>query len=199
MLRELLKNTKFKYKISDFFNKNKEDILDIILFGSSARGKEKPGDIDILILYKTKKNIDSSYRLRKEIEKNRYNIEVTDKTYKELFDESFKAREAILSEGYSLVFNRFLSEGLGYLTLALFKYELKGFNKSTRMRFYYSLYGRGEGQKGMLNELNLIKFSDTILLCPIEKTERMKEYLESWKINFINFPVMIPSRLSNLL
>lgn len=198
MLRELLKNTKFRYEVKNFFKKNRQDILDIILFGSSVKGKEKPQDIDILILYKDKKYIDLSYELKKKVGKIGYKVEITDKSYKELFEDSFRAREAVLSEGYSLVYSKFLSEGLGYMNLTLFKYELKGFNKSERMRFYYSLYGRNS-QKGMLKELNAIKFSETILLCPIETVERMKEYLNGWKINFIEFPIIIPNRLKAVL
>jgi len=199
MSKELLKNIRFKSEIKDFFEKNKEDILDIILFGSSVRGKEKPKDIDILMLYKDKKDIDISYELKKRLKTKGYNAEITDKTYKELFEETFKARESILSEGYSLVYDKFLSEGLGYMNLILFKYELKGFNKSDRMRFYYSLYGRTKEQKGILKELNAVKFSETILLCPAEIADKIKEYLENWKIKFIEFPILIPSRLKSIL
>lgn len=199
MSERLLKDTKFKSEIKDFFDKNTTDILDIILFGSSIKGKEKPKDIDLLILYKDKKNIDLSYELKKRIENKGYNMEIIDKTYKELFEEPFKAREAILSEGYSIVYERFLSEGLGYMAFHLFKYELKGFNESNRMRFYYSLYGRDKDQGGILKELKLIKFSDSILFCPTENTEKLKEYFENWKIKFLEFPMMIPSRLKAIL
>lgn len=198
MLKELLKNTKFKFEVNEFYDKNKDDIIDIILFGSSVRGKEKPNDVDILILFKKGKDIDLSYLLKKKLEKFGYNIEITNKNYKELFDESFKAREAILSEGYSLICRKFLSDGLGYMNFILFKYELKGFNKSDRMRFYYSLYGRN-GQKGILKELEAIKFSETILLCKIQNSEMMREYLENWNINFIEFPILIPARLKSVL
>jgi predicted nucleotidyltransferase len=197
MSKELLKNTRFKSEINNFFKENKESILDIIIFGSSVKGKEKPEDIDILVLYKDKKSIDLSYELKKRLKG--YKVEIIDKTYKELFEESFKARESVLSEGYSLIYSRFLSQGLGYMNFILFKYELKGFNKSDRMRFYYSLYGRGKEQKGMLKELDVIKFSETVLLCPVQNSEKIKEYLENWKIKFINFPIMIPGRLKPVL
>ena len=198
MLKKLLKNTKFKYSVKEFFNENKDELLDIILFGSSIRGKERPSDIDVLMLYKDKKNIDLSYEFRKKIEKIGYTLEITDKTYKELFEDSFTARESFLSEGYSLVYDKFLHEGLGYISFILFKYELKGFSKSNRMRFYYSLYGRN-GQKGILNEINAIKFSDSVLLCPLQNSEMMKEYLNNWKINFVEFPIIIPGRLRSIL
>lgn len=198
MLKKLLKNTKFRYEVREFFKENKNKVLDVILFGSSVRGKEKPKDIDILVLYKDKKDIDLSYELKKKVGKKGFEVDIINKTYKELFEESFKAREAVLSEGYSLVYGKFLSEGLGYMNLVLFKYELKGFSKSDRMRFYYSLYGRN-GAKGILKELNSKKFSETVLFCPVGNAERMKEYLGNWKIKFIEFPIMIPSRLKPVL
>lgn len=194
---KLLKNTKFLSEISGFFKENKEEIIDIILFGSILKGKEKPEDIDILILFKEKKNIDLAYSLRKKLEKLSLKAEITIKTYKELFDPSFLAREAMLSEGYSLITQKSLSKGLGYTNLFLFKYSLKEFNKSTRMRFYYSLYGRGSG-KGMLKELNAVKFSETVLLCPPNNEENMKEYLNSWNIRYKEFPILIPTRIKEV-
>jgi hypothetical protein len=168
------------------------------LFGSSIKGKEKPNDIDILLLYKSSKNIDVSYALKKTIEAKGYCIEITDKTYNELLNPNFIAGISIISEGYSLVYNKFLFEGLGYLSFNLFKYELKQFNKSERMRFYYSLYGRNN-EKGMLKMLDSIKFSDSIILCPVENVERMKEYFDTWKLKYVEFPILIPERIKNIL
>ena len=73
--------------------------------------------------------------------------------------------------------------------------SLKGFSKSDRMRFYYSLYGRTKDQKGILKELNATKFSDSIILCPIESSEAMKDFFDTWEIAFERFPVLIPTRV----
>lgn len=194
MLKKLLKTTAFKSEVRKFFRKYEEDIIDIVLFGSTVRGKEKPGDIDILVIYKKRKNLELTYQLKRRLRRFHKDIRITSKTYKELFSPVFKAREAILSEGYSLIYNTFIAKGLGYNQFTLFRYNLKGLNKSERMRFYYSLYGREKKDKGMLDELNAVKFSDTILLCPVEHTEKMKEYLDNWKMEYIEFPIIIPSR-----
>lgn len=198
VLKKLWKNTKFLKEMDKFFEENKNKIIDIILFGSSVKGKEKPRDIDVLVLFKDKKDLDLSYKLRKDLEKKNFKIEITSKTYKELFNPAFKARESILSEGFSLIQRKFLSEGCGYMNFILFKYELKNLNKSNRMRFYYSLYGRGK-EKGMLKELNLTKFSETILLCPVQSENEIKDYLEKWDIKYIEFPILIPKRIENIL
>ena len=198
MSTKLLKNTKFLSEIRKFFGENERFILDIIIFGSSIRGKEEPNDIDLLVVYKNKKDIDISYKLKNKLKNVGFIVEIIDKTYSELFQESFKAREAVLSEGFSIINNGFISERLGYMKFILFKYELKNFNKSQRMRFYYSLYGRNN-IKGILKELNAVKFSETIILCPIENSEKMKNYLSLWDIKFIEFPIMIPNRLEHIL
>ena len=63
MFHELLKNKAFTSKIHGFFQENKAEVLDIILIGSTVRGKESPQDIDILLLFKTKENLDLAYAL----------------------------------------------------------------------------------------------------------------------------------------
>ena len=196
MLKEFLKNTKFLSKIKKFYEENKEEIVDIILFGSIIRGKEKPADVDILIIYKLKDNLDLNYKLKKQF--GDLNIQIISKVYSDLFRPTFIAREAILSEGYSLVNRVFISEGLGYSNEVLFRYELKKLNKSERMRFYYALYGRNNSS-GMLKQLNAKKFADTILLCPIINSERMKEFLDSWSISYLEIPSLIPTRILNIL
>ncbi len=194
MLIKLLKNIKLISKIKSFYNKNKENILDIIIFGSSVRGKEKPEDVDLLIIFKDEVILDLSYSLRKMIENFSYNVEIISKKYDEIFSPNFMARESILSEGISVIYNKSISEGLGYSNFILFKYNLKGFSKSNRMRFYYSLYGRDK-KSGILNNLSLIKFSDTILISPIDKSELAKEFLENWKIEYLEIPILIPTRI----
>jgi len=194
MLKELLKNTKFRSEINSFFKKNKKEIIDIILFGSIVKGKEKPKDVDILLVYKTKADLDTSYALTKSLERLRFKVSITSKAYKDIFKPSFIAREAVLSEGYSLINNTFVSKGLGYSNLAMFRYSLKGLSKSERMRFYYSLYGRGK-EKGMLHKLKSNKFSDEIIISSVFAVEEMRVYLDSWKIRYLEMPLLIPARI----
>ncbi len=178
---------------SQKFKSENPEILDILLFGSSMKGKEKPKDLDVLIIFKEKSNLDLIYKFRKMLEQLiKLNVEVTGKSYLDLFQEDFLAREALLTEAYSLISRKFWSAGLGFKNYFLFHYSLQKKNKSERMRFYYSLYGRNS--PGILNNLNAVKFAETILLCPVENKEKMKEFLESWKIEFREMPILIPQR-----
>ena len=73
----------------------------------------------------------------------------------------------------------------------LIKYSLENLNNSERMRFYYSLYGRKKSDKGMVDELNLVKFSRETLLCDPTYIEELREYLQNWKINFTENEIYI--------
>lgn len=197
MLKELLKNKEFLKIIRESLKEL--EIIDIILFGSIVRGREKPRDIDLLILYvpKTEKIIEKSYRIRKKLEKISKNIHVTSQRYDEVFSLEFLAREAILSEGFSMRNKEFISESLGYSNFVLFRYSLKKLNKSKRMQFYYSLYGRDK--TGVLEKNKCYKFSDRVILSPIENSETIKDFLDIWKIKYIEFPIIIPKRVVKYL
>ena len=193
MLRELLKNTKLMSKIGNLAKERESDILDIVIFGSSAKGKEKPHDLDLLVIYKKKADSELSYKIKKEFEILGVEIDLVSKTYDELFDASFVVRESYLSEGYSLVRKKLVAEGLGYAPMVIFRYGLGNFNKSQRMRFYYSFYGRNT--EGMLKKLRLHKFSERVIISPVEESERVKDYLNSWKIKYLEIPVLMPIRI----
>ena len=178
-----------------FAKRHRDAVLDVILFGSVARGKETPGDIDILVIFKEGIDLGLLQELRHAL--GDQNVQVTGKSWAQLFDASFNAREAVLSEGYSLLRNTGIAEGLGYDAHVIFKYDLTGLSKSQRMRFYYSLHGRNS--TGILAELVASRFSDNALLCPVESVDRMREYLASWKLAVVELPVLIPSRLARIL
>ena len=172
-----------------FFNKHPE-LLDIILFGSFRKGKEHPRDMDVILLFKEKKNFGVLQEYRWLIKSAlKMEVDALGKSYAELFESSFLARTSFLSEGYSLVRKKSISEGLGYDSQILFTYNLQGKNKSERMRFYYSLYGRNS--IGMLNKLKAEKYTDTVILCPVSNQTEMREFLSSWKIEFREKSILI--------
>ncbi len=194
MLKELLKNKKFLNKIKKFLNK--KEIIDIILFGSAARGKEEAKDIDILVVYEDNCNkvIEITQSIKNELKKEYHNVEVIGKKYKEVLKPTFLARESLLSEGFSFKYKKFISECFGYENYMLFKYSLKGKNKSERVKFYYGLYGR-KNDGGIINKYNCYKLSEGILLCKIENAEIIKIFFSNFNIEYICFPILIPKRI----
>ncbi len=194
MFATLQNNKEFERIISQFLSKHSLDILDIFLFGSTVRGKTEPNDIDFLLVFKNKEDSDLEYDLRKKLQKIFPQVTITTKTYASLFSEVFLAKQGILSEGFSLLHKKMLSECFGYTSFILFHYSLQNFTQSQRMQFQYSLYGRKK-EGGMIKELSLIKFADGILLSPILNADATKKYLKYWNIQFEEFPSLFPLQL----
>lgn len=194
MLKELLKNREFLKIINKSLKK--QEIIDILLIGSAVRGKENPNDIDLIVIYieKTKDIIELNYALKKDLSRISKDFEIIGKRYSELFKPVFIAREAILSESYSFRTKKPFSEGLGYANFVLFRYSLKKMSKSKKMQFYYALHGRGK-REGILKKSNGYKFSEGIILCPVENSEFLKEFFEKWHLKYLDFPALIPNRI----
>lgn len=183
-------------KISNlFYQKNKEEIKDIILFGSLMRGKSKPNDIDLLIIFKNKVNKDTEYTLKKLIAKSFANISLISKTENSLYDASFSAREAILFEGYSLIYRESLSSRYGFDSIGMFVYKTKKMSNADKTMFYYALNGR-RGSAGIVDALKGIKISDNIIIFPLNQIESAREFLEQWKAEYTYIPTLLPSRLA---
>lgn len=181
-------------KTSKSFIKEYKDVKDIILFGSLIRGKEKPNDIDILIIFSKNINKDIEYKLRKLMENYSKNISIISKTEKEYIEPSFDARESVLFEGYSLTKSKFLAEDFGFASLGLFFYNTKSLTNVNKTRFYYALNGRSSN-KGFIDKLNAIKLSDNLIAVPLDKIESAKEFFEYWKLDYKYIPSLIPQRL----
>jgi predicted nucleotidyltransferase len=177
----------------ELYKKEEPKIVDIILFGSTLKGKEKPDDVDILALFKSKIDYELVQRFRRALEKKlKMEVEITAKTYPQMFSAEFLAREGLLESGYSLINKVSLAEGFGYRSLHLFTYRLGDKSKSERMRFYYALYGRNG--VGILQKLKAEKYTDTMVACPTESCEEMKQFFGYWKVEYKDVPVLMVRR-----
>ena len=190
----ILKDTKLRNKLKILADKNLE-VADILIFGSTIRGKEKPNDIDIIVLFKDKINKETEYAIRKELEKNYKNVSITSKTEKTSLDKAFDARESLLFEAQSLITEKNLAEEYGFHSFGMFKYNFGNWDKLKKTKFYYALNGRGN-KEGIASMLNCIKLSDSLILAPLEKIEAFKEFLDSWELKYKYIPILLPERLS---
>ena len=189
----ILKNTRLRNNLQKIARSSEID--DIILFGSVVKGKERPNDIDILVIFKNKINKEVEYKVRKTIEKEYQNVQIISKTNATVLEETFVARESLLFEGVSLLSRNKVSDRYGFDSLGLFKYTFDNWTKLQKTKFYYALNGRG-GNEGLSQKLNLIKLSDGLLLSPLGNIEKLKEFLESWEIRYIYIPFLLPKRLN---
>lgn len=187
------KNTKLINSLKQVLDKN-EEILDIILFGSIIRGKQNPADTDILVLFKEKIDKNAEYNIKKLLEKYYKNISIISKTKENILSESFDARESILFEGISLISGRNIAQDYGFTQFGAFKYNFKEWDKLKKTKFYYALNGRSNSE-GISDRLGCIKLSDSIVLVTLKNIENFREFLDSWNLQYIYIPMLIPSRL----
>ncbi len=171
-------------------------VEDILLFGSSVRGKYTPGDIDILVLFTTQVSKEMEYEIRKELSQFSSHVSLISKTKKTILDPAFDARESILFEGKSLFSKKTLAEQYGFSSLGMFRYAIKGWSNLQKTKFYYALNGRS-GKGGILDLFHAVKFSDSVFLVPMDKIEPMKEFLDSWKITYMYTPILLPERMNH--
>lgn len=186
------KNSSFCKTIRQFCRKEKGKILDVVLFGSTVRGKKEPKDIDLLLLFAQRIDNDAAYRLRKILEKKvGIEVQITSKTYRQLFSSKFVARESILAEGRSILVGKTFSEAFGYSSHTMLKYSLKGRDKSEKMQFYYALHGRKT--EGLLKRTGSTRFSESVLLVPTKNLDAVLEFFTHWKIDARKSIVLIPA------
>ena len=184
MLDKLLKNQEIKSKIKQFSSDGL--IYDIVVYGSIVKGKEKINDLDIAIIINKNKSLNTKLKLAQEFRKlfSFLEIELDVKiiAFNDFMDKSFLARQAIISEGYSLLKNGYLSEQLGYKTYVFFDYNLTSLTNSQKKTFYYVLNGRRK-DIGLLKKKGAIKISNNLIKIPIVNFYEFKELFKLHNIS----------------
>lgn len=166
--------------------KRDRSIFDIVLYGSSVRGKIDSRDVDILIIFKEKPLIERAeiaQKFKEKINKKSDELDIKTITLSELFESDFLARQSILSEGYSLVNGAPFSERMGFLSYSLFTYHLRNLDHNNKTKFTYSLIGRGKNQ-GISKKLNAKPLGKGAVLLSIENSSFFEDFLKKWKINY---------------
>ena len=148
----------------------KNDVWDIIVYGSYVRGKTDARDIDIaLILNKitsVKKKMVLCQELRAALSDKGYSMDVKAVDIRDLMNVGFLAREAILAEGRSLLRKDYLAERFGFKNFAIIEYSLKNLTPAKQKMFYYALQGRKRGT-GILARIGGRIISKGVLQVPV--------------------------------
>ncbi len=159
-------------------------IMDIILFGSYIKEKEKPKDVDVAIIFKEEDyNYIDKINLKIKDIIQRYNL--TAHIQPLLIDNLFKEPLylTLLHEGYSIKNNNYISKNLKTESYILITYALKNLNYSKKTLFGYALKGR-TGKKGLLDQLKGKTVGRNSILVPTNKLESIKDFLNSWQIKY---------------
>src|SRR3989338_1581490 len=154
----------------------KNDVWDIVVYGSYVRGKTDARDIDIaLILNKitsVKKKMVLCQELRAALSDKGYSMDVKAVDIRDLMNVSFLAREAILAEGRSLLRKDYLAERFGFKNFAIIEYGLKNLTPAKQKMFYYALQGRKRGT-GILARIGGRIISKGVLQVPVRHYEEV--------------------------
>jgi len=170
-------------KIKQWIKDNK--ILDVILFGSSVRGKSKPNDIDLCIIIKDsdeKKSLDLVDSLGKLTDGFKFKVHINILASGSFVSGNSLAK-TLLSEGHSIKKNKVFLSVFGLESKSLFNYTLKNFSPSKRVQFHYLLRGR-YGSKGILKENNAKILGTGSILVPIQNEDLLKEIFDRWSIKY---------------
>jgi predicted nucleotidyltransferase len=153
------------------FEKKDQTIFDIIIYGSAVKGKEKPRDIDILIIFlegSLRERLDIIQEIKSKVKRYVANADIKQILLKELFSVSFLARTSIFLEGISVFNKKKFCETLGFESFTLFWYTLEGLTHTQKVKFNYILAGRG--MKGVIEDLNGERIANGAIKIPIENS-----------------------------
>lgn len=174
---------KLKKNLLNLLKKEKL-LVDVFLFGSTLKSKEKPNDIDLIALLRDK-DYEQAESILYKIKKIGETLEINLHTEPIIIDNlhSQKVYVSILHEGFSIKNMKYISEMLNFKSFMLIKYNLKDKKASDKVRFSYALYGRKKGE-GVLKSIGGKEAGRGSILVPVEKHEIIKEFLKQWNVKY---------------
>lgn len=186
MLKRPRKFLGLKNKLKEHINK---ELVDVVLFGSAVKGKTKPKDIDICLIFK--ENIDLS--LVKEINtKLGENIHVSSLTVKNFFNKKHSLAQTLLFEGISLISEKKITDVYSLKSYSLYYYDLSKMDKSSKVRLVYVLKGR-KGEDGLVKKFDGAFLVPGCFIVPVDKDYEIKEVMDKWKVNYKRKRILLMS------
>ncbi len=176
--------SKLKNKVSKLVS---DDIVDILIFGSAAKEKTNPTDIDIAIIFRKNINRETLKKFQNSLGE-KYHI--SSLTIDQFFSRPHSLAKTLLFEGISLLTNKKLAQNFNLQSFTLYKYDLKKEKPSKKVRFVYLLKGRNKN-KGIIEQFKGTYISNSSFMIPIEKDEEMLEIFKMWEIKFYRKKLML--------
>lgn len=155
-------------------------LFDIVLFGSSLKGKQDPNDIDLLLIFldgDLRERLAITQRVKEKLKDFNFKFDCQQILLQELFSSAFFARSGLLLEGISVFDGKRISEKMGFRSWTLFWYELKGLTHAQKVKFNYILAGRSE-MRGILKEFCAVRLVNGVVKVPIEKSLVFEDILK---------------------
>ena len=165
-----------KSKLKDILKDPK--IIDILVFGSTIKGKANPNDLDIAII--------TEKPFKKEIK----GVHLSVIKPRDFFIKPPSLTHTLLREGYSLKNNKPLSEYYKFNNKVLFFYELKGLNPSKKVKVVNFLKGK-QKKGGLVKEKNGKWIANQVFIVPIGNENIFEKFFLNLKVKFKKSYVLI--------
>lgn len=169
-----------------------ENILDIFVFGSFVKGKIRPKDVDICIVFLKKidnSKVDEFYSKCSELG---FNVHVSPLIAENFFSETHSLVTTIIYEGISLLDGKSMAKRYGLESWTLYSYDISDMKPSEKVKFVFTMKGRERG-KGLVNGYGGFFISPGCFLIPINKDSEIKEVLDHWKVKYTRKSILLRS------
>jgi predicted nucleotidyltransferase len=176
MLKELSKSTNYL--------KKDKTIFDVVLYGSSVKGKDDFNDIDIALIFNQgtlKERLEKIQELKKNLSVDK-KLDIQSFLLIDLFSKNFFGRSGIFLEGVSLFDEKPFSKKIGYKSYSIFNYNLKDKTHTEKVKFNYLLAGRNT--EGIIKMMEGKHFSSGVIQIPIKNSLKFEEILINNKIDY---------------
>lgn len=177
----MLNSSKIFSRLKNKWRKNWQgEIVDIFQFGSSVKGKSRPQDIDLCLIFRKEVNLP----LVKEISSSlndKYHLSFL--TVNNFFSKPHSLTRTLFLEGKSIFTNKDFSSIYGLSPQLLYIYNLSGIKASKKVRFVYLLRGR-KLRVGMVKKWGGEFLSPSSFLVTVTRDNEVQEIFKKWKIKY---------------
>ena len=169
-----------------------ENVLDILGFGSFVRGKTRPGDVDVCVVFLS--DIDNSKvnEFYSRCRRAGINVHVSPLVAENFFLKHHTLATTVLYEGVSLIDGAPAAKRFGLEAWALYTYGIAGMKPSEGVRFVYAMKGRGKNM-GLVRDYGGFFLSHGCFMIPVGKDGEMREALERWKVKYMRKNIFLIS------
>ena len=174
-------------RLKQYLESEKKDkaIFDIIIYGSSAKGKSKPTDVDIVVIFESgtlRERLEKIQNIKKGMDDYGHKIDIKQMLLKGLFSVDVFSRAGIFLEGISIKTGGKFSERIGYKGFVLFLYDLSNLTHTEKIKFNYILSGRNT--EGIIKRFNGERITKGAVKIPPEDSLSFEDILKANKVNY---------------
>lgn len=161
-----------------------ENILDVFVFGSFVKGKARPGDVDVCMVFLKDVNSSKVDEFYSRCKRAGINAHVSPLAAENFFLKPHSLATTVLYEGISLLDGKPAAKRFGLEAWAIYSYEISGMGPSEKVKFVHVMKGRGKN-KGFVRNCGGAFLSPGCFLVPVDKDGEIMEVLEYWKVKYI--------------